>query len=509
MNGLRNIFKVLVLSTANALWAEENDSTVNVLSAIEESRVGMWQLAELSHANPAVNQWRMNVGLTEISAGYFSRMDKGKHDIRDGTGAHNFKIGAETYTKYRSSTLWGSASYAKGKIRSVKWNETAHRELIYPYVLADSVGGDFYEEIYSFSGGYADCRDRLAWGACLSYEATLQYRNVDPRPRNIAGNLEVSGGVMYRIFGAYYTGLGIDLMKYKQTNDILFKSEMGVDKVYHLTGLGNHYKRFAGTGLSTYYNGYRCGIGLNLYPENGRGFFASGRLCRFTFDNIISDLNRLPMASAWHNQLEVQGGWMTGGASMYGGVSGKLTLYRRHGTENIFGDAASSVYPLICSNEMFADNAVKTSLTGRCGWRSGSLNRVQLSVTPEWGHRTMVYIEPYTCKVLNHTQIDAEVYWSAGCGKWLVELSANVGIRAPYNCSMTPVAVADELKGLADAENGAYLLESSRLGRISVLISSTRRIGRYAAGLCAEWKHESYKGSIKRNLLKINITFSF
>ncbi|MDE6397331.1 MAG: hypothetical protein K2K84_08670 [Muribaculaceae bacterium] len=509
MNGQRYILKGLLLFSAITMRAGESDSTSNVLNAIQDTHAGTWQIAEQSYRNPAVNQWRLDKGLTNVGAGYFSRKDSRDPDPRDGTGAHNFEGGAVTYTKYRTSTLWGHAKYSNGKINEVKWNETASPELVYPYLLADSTGGDMNEEIYSFGGGYADARGKLAWGVSLSYDATLQYRNVDPRPKNVTGVLEASAGVMYRFIPGYYAGIGLNGMKYKQTNDIDFKSEMGVDKIFHLTGMANHYNRFAGTGLSTYYNGRRWGVDVNVYPENSKGFFGSGRLSRFTFDNIISDLNKLPMASVWHNMLEAQCGWMARGNIMYGGVSGSLTLYRRHGTENIFGDAASSIYPQIGSNEMFADNAVEVSVTGRWGIRRGPLDRFQITVTPEWGHRTMAYIEPYSYKDLNYAKVTAGVYGSKSFSDWLVEISVKGIVKTPYHCTMSQLETDNELKGLAEAEAGAYTLESSRMAGFYGSIGATRKISRYAAGISGSWDYESYADSMKRNKIKINITFTF
>lgn len=37
-------------------------------------------------------------------------------------------------------------------MKNLKWNETTDWELLYPYLLADLVGGDLSKEIYSFTG---------------------------------------------------------------------------------------------------------------------------------------------------------------------------------------------------------------------------------------------------------------------------------------------------------------------------------------------------------------------
>ena len=131
--------------------------------------------------NVAIDQWRLPLGYTAVNGSYNRRE-------RD----YSWQGSASTYTHYRSSTLCGGAAYSNGKRRNMPWCETTDPELLYPYLLADTVGGDLNSEIYTFSGSYADHSDRWAWGASLAYKATLEYRSVDPRPRNVAGCLDAS-----------------------------------------------------------------------------------------------------------------------------------------------------------------------------------------------------------------------------------------------------------------------------------------------------------------------------
>jgi len=53
------------------------------------------------------------------------------------------------------SAVTGNVSYHRGVRRNVLWNETSDFEILYPYVAADSVGGDMQKEQYSFMGAYA------------------------------------------------------------------------------------------------------------------------------------------------------------------------------------------------------------------------------------------------------------------------------------------------------------------------------------------------------------------
>lgn len=482
-----------------------------LMAAFSDQYSGLWEIAAQAYLNPAVNQWRMDKGITSVGASYSSARRKDNPDPRTGDADRYWEAGASTYTKYRSSTLWGHASYLNGVCRNVAWNETADAPLLYPYLLADSIGGDLKREQYSFSGGYADRRGRLAWGAAISYVALLQYRDVDPRPRNVVGRLSISIGGLYRCAGRYYAGVGFGFMKYKQTNEVEFKSEMGVDKVYHLTGLGSHYNRFAGDGLSTYYDGFRVHLDLNLYPSDSRGAFAACRLSRFSFENILSDLNRLPLARAWHNQLDAEAGWLSPSSAGEWGVAGNLSVWRRHGSENIFGDPAVSIYPVIGANEMYADNGVSLSASARWGLRFGPVSRFHILLSPEWSRRTSAYIEPYSYRVVNAAGLSARAAGDVKVGRsWLIDASASLKAQFPYSCMLSLDRSDAEMAGLQRAEQGAFLLDSSRSIATGVRVGALRTFaGKFAVALGAEWNATYWNSVASLSHYAINLNFIF
>lgn len=488
-----------------------SDNVPSVLEAAVDRSHGLWQTAELAYANPAVNQWRLASAYTEGHTVWEHRKDSRNPDPRQGSGGYLWTVGAVTYTRYKSSTLWGDASYSNGKTRSMVWRETADADLLYPYLMADSIGGDLSQEQYRFHGGYADHRGRWAWGVDMAYTATLQYRSVDPRPRNVVGLLEITAGGMVRLWGEYYGGVMVGWQKYKQDNEVTFKSEMGVDKIFHLTGLGTDYTRFAGTGLSSYYNGTRFLAGLNLYPADGRGLFASVQAGRFSFTNILSDLNKLPLATARHHELRAQAGWLLPSPRHFGALAADLTLYRRHGSETQFGDAASSVYPVIGSNEMYADNAVTVSLTGRWGIRFGPVSRFHVELRPGWSHRTEAYVEPYSYKETSRLTLRAALSGMLLMARsWMLDADLALSSDHPYGCRLSLPEGSAELRALAAIERAAYSLESHRSSLLDARLGVARAIGtRYAAGLSAAWSHMAAYGHMSRNQYDIKIYFLF
>lgn len=412
--------------------------------------------------NPDVRQWQSDVSMSDVSmsdvtGGYGHQKNTRDGNPQYGSGESVFSVGADTYMKYKTSTLWGAASYENGKQYDVKYNETADINIIYPYVAADTIGGDIKLERYSFSGGYADHSGNLSWGGELAYTAGLYYRNVDPRPRNITGLLDVKAAIGYRLFADYDLSAAFTLRRYTQSNDIDFKSEMGVDKIYHLTGLGNHYNRFAGLGLNAHYGGYRYGGVLSLFPRGRRGFFLSADVSRFSFDKVLRDLNELPMASVSHAQLKGQVGWLHPSRNSDWAVVADIVTYRRHGTENIFGDPSSNIYPQIASLQMYADNAYTYSVSALyCRKWDGT----RLWIEPKAGycHRRQIYRYPASQALKEYKSVSALLGFSSLYGKWWMRFAARYAytehISSGIDASVSVVRTITE--SVALRLNGAY-----------------------------------------------------
>lgn len=473
----------------------------------------MWQISELSFGNPAVNQWRLPDSYSEITAGFRSeRLDR-PVDPAAGSGEEYLLFEAATYIKYKTSTLWGSAAYHNGKQRDLRWNETSDLDLVYPYVLADSVGGDINLERYRFSGGYADRKGRWGWGATLGYEAGLYYRNVDPRPRNVTGKLDIAAGVTYSAGRGYVAGLSLDFRKYKQTCDIDFKNQTGVEKVYHATGLGTHYNRFAGTGLSTYYNGVAFGLGITLYPSYGSGIFAAARMNRFTFDNILSDLNKLPMASVSHSSLSAEAGYKHPGATHGWGVSGRFDISRRVGTENIFGDPASSIYPQTGQLDMYYHNFYSMTLRGLWQWQPKPGMLVWVMPEAAYIHDNATYLQPGRQMRINTTRAGATAICSAPLGQkalWRATVRVTAEFDIPSESMHRVDGTPTSPEGLCDREVTRFMYLTHRSHRIGGRVEVDRALrGTMVLRLSGGYRHSSYCAGNNGGTYGVSLSLSF
>lgn len=470
------------------------------------------QSGSMAFTNPSLKPFERNYSISRLSAGYTGRHESTRLHAENGNNENIGFFDATAYIRSGKNTLWGNARYDNGRIHDISWNESADTDIIYPYLSADETGGYMNLEHYCFSGGFASCNGRIAWGGTIGYKAGLYYRDIDPRPRNVTGCLDAALGMSINIMSSHFAGLSVNFRKYKQSNSIIFQSEMGQSKIYHLTGLGTYYHRFSGASSSTYYTGYRYGASLNIYPASGKGMTASLGLSRFSFDHILRDLNKLPMSSVWHDRLDAQIAWCgSTGDSRYG-AEATWSASRRHGKENIFGDPVSSTYPQIGSIEMYADNRYGGLFSVVY---ERSIKRLTLAVRPsiDYHHRCSVYAIPTRQWLINRAGYGSEAKVS-----WLISPKVLLSIDARYRHS-APTSASLSLDGIGESEVERILVDTVRnnfaaasatVNSIGITLNADYALtGNYALGLSADWIHDRYNALASQDLLNLSIVLSF
>lgn len=496
------------MMVASSSMAQEVVDTAGVMQRVARSNSETERLLQLAWDNPAIMQFKRNYSLSEVKVGYNSRSENHAVDVQQGDNDHTLAFDANTYMKHRNSTLWGGAYYNNGRIKGINWNETSEPMVVQPYLLADSVGGKMNVERYSFMGGWARYNGKLALGASIGYTAGLYYRNVDPRPRNVTANLDIQAGIGYNVWRGYVLAASFNYKKYKQTNNVAFYSELGSDKIFHLLGFANDYSRFAGTGIQTYYNGNRLGATLNFHPTNGSGFSASVEASRFTFNNIITQLNKLPMAHVTHNELQAEAGWI----DINWGVKAHVKASRRVGTENIFGDPAGSVYTKIGALDMSFQNTFVASVDGVC---QHSFGNIMIAAHPTVGyhHYNEIYVDPATSKQINTMNYALTLRGAAQLGlRTHLALMLGIDHIAPTSCSLELNSddVKPELVGLERVVRSNFDYSSGNRTSLLAGLDVTVAINtKYALRGKATWQRTAYVMSTHRNELDFSLGFLF
>lgn len=416
--------------------------------------------------NPALRGFAHPYGLTILGIDYGTMRRDSIIAPQQGRGFDRYGIGASTYTRVGADmVLEGHASYHRGTARKVVWNETADLYMIYPYMAADSVGGDIQNEIYDFGGSYSDRRGRLLWGASLDYTAGLHWRSRDPRPRNVTANLRARAGIAWAMSPKTVAGFAARYTRYKQTSSIKFESEMGQDKIYHLTGLGTQYQRFAGSGLSTHYNADLWGVSIDLRPDSIGG---TGPSASFSYDGmsmkvLLIDLNKLPMAQITSYAFDARAGygWRCGSSSW--SVIAFASTSLRKGSENIFGDPASGIYPQIGSLSMYRHRLYNAGAEMLWVMQRGPLSVFSARLSSRYQRSMQLYISP-------RQKMEAE--------RWLT--SADLGATVPLKGRILGhlnigASIAPVLSSHLDytAANAPHSLQMLTMSQYDVLAAGT------------------------------------
>lgn len=327
--------------------------------------------ANAGEANPALLPFLPDSSRT-VATVFADHLDAGDtNPVQEGTGHTLGRISAETFRRIgRNAAVHGDASFTFGKIRDIRWNNCADFDLVAPYVLGDSVGGDLSRKAYAFSGAYAASIGRWSWGAEAAYRAQIDYRGRDPRLRIIVSDLDITAGGSYS-FPVVRIGLSAGLRVYNQTSDLTFYNPLNDIRTYALTGLGSYYPRFSGNSSeNTAYQGIGWTAGVQLrqafgqsgdnapaevpaQSDNGLSYSADLSASGITISQILRDFNNLTLAKTANFVFGGNARISKGFGSWRGGAELEGFLRSKNGTENLFGSSSGNRYEVIGSRKNY------------------------------------------------------------------------------------------------------------------------------------------------------------
>lgn len=198
---------------------------------------------------------------TTVQAGYLYRKQD-QYDWQRGNGAGTLSLSSETYRKTNTGwTIWGDAGYQGGKAKGLKYNETLDYDRIFPYFMADSIGGDQSQQAYRFGGGIAKTLGNWSYGAVAHFRANQASRQVDPRPYNRSAILDLNISSTYNYRDQYLASAQMGYSMYKQSAALTFHNELHVPPIYQINGPSAYNKLLLNAGSSAFYsiNTFRAG----------------------------------------------------------------------------------------------------------------------------------------------------------------------------------------------------------------------------------------------------------
>lgn len=348
-------------------------------------------LLEDTWHNPALHGQAFSTSLTQVMLTADYRHQTDAFVVQKGTGHVFYDLSADAFLRLSDNTaVWGRAQYLTGKCWNICWNSVSDYDLLEPYILADTLGGDTERERYVFEGGYATSLGKWNLGGELLFRADHEYRTTDPRMRSIVTDLTIRAGAAYDAYG-YHWALDGEANVYKQTNNVSFYRETGVIPEYQMTGLGAVNIRFSGEVNNMYFNGGGTAVSLSATPDDRQGLFANAVWSQHRYERIAASLNSLPLTTLYANRLIGQIGWRHSRRNDWM-LLAAVDYQRRLGDENIVGSGASSIYPVLTTLTMYKHHLLDASLQAVYG-RRGSTDW-HLSLRGGYLSNAEKYMEP-------------------------------------------------------------------------------------------------------------------
>lgn len=374
-------------------------------------------------ASPAAMLYRCDQPLSQLAV----RLDLRREDeallqpLGDGVLEGSFRADSHLPLDPRT-VLWADVRYVRGRSSRVRWNSTADYLLLYPHVVADSLGGDLSTEEYAFGGGWAHRFGRLDLGIRADYRARQEFRQVDPRPHNVVSDFSLSLGAGMEL-PQYVLAVDLAGRLYKQNQDIDFYDPRGANTAEKfMTGLGSYYARYSGKSqqLRVAYEGKGYDAGVQLVPRKGQGFYARAGYGNFRSDRLYLPNNSIPVSRLLVRLADAAAAYRSAGWSLRaeGGCEwrrGIEMIADRNGQGRIVDEQAT-----------YRNRLLRAEAEATVEWRYGA-TKYTLQPRVGWWRSEAEYIYPSRRMILSQcgAALRAGAQWRGP--KWRVTAAAGAG----------------------------------------------------------------------------------
>lgn len=494
----KSIAIILCIIRMTDICHGQNDSTTCV-----ERRLSAQTFRQKSidmNAMPTAMYDKMSYSLSDVSLGVHKR-DKGV-ETQKGDGARNISFGTNAYVRRTGSVMWGDARYENKTTYDINWNESADIEKVGPFVTADSVGGDIKSEEYAISGGLAARRGAWTWGGELSYDAKIETRDVDPRPKNIASDLTIKIGASWG--KETLADISAYAERYKQTGDIDTYNSKSAAKIYHLTGMAQHYQRFAGQADETFYDGHGIGAAIGVHQRNHNGVNAKAEISKYGYDKILtgSQYNDAPICALEERAIVADIRYIaeTWGAS----AEGRET--KREGTLNIFGESTNNTYNKISEYKAYEKETKEITARGHYEWATSGV-RAHVRLTSE----DEKYRSPSQTKKTKSITEGIEIYKHIRLGQSRIKMEAKAVGKTATSSDLDMQQGDKQSMALMRLVQERYEIEASDMIEYGGDIEAAYSVkGTYTLSAEIKWESKNYKQADKRvNDITLTLHFCF
>lgn len=327
--------------------------------------------------------------------------------------------------------IWGKAFYRNGKKENVQWNESADFFKIYPYVTLDTIGGDLKYEQYYFRGGYSKNNDNFSWGISADFKEGMEYRDKDPRPKNLTSDLNADLGSVWKFTINYLLAANVHIGKYKQENNVSFYGNLGSAPIYNAIGLGLLNNRFRSNQAQTYFSGSDYGISLTFLPYKFSGWSGNLGYNRSNLNKRITNPEKIDLNRTNTHTIQADIAHTSKSNTSYSGFIASIQYQKRLGYESIVGDVIKGTYEILGENQPYKSEYKKLSIKGLYEKNE----ELSWSVQPEFstGEIKAGYVSPHRLMKIIFWQPQLQTTLQTTCGKSLISLNLTGTYQGFFN----------------------------------------------------------------------------
>lgn len=190
--------------------------------------------------------------------------------------SHYFGFSSSRFQELKGWKLYGKFDLQTGREKSVAHTTQLDPLRLNPYLLMDSLQGDWNKQRYGIVVNVASpfCKDRIAVGLGLKYNVQTGARQRDPRSENTQNELQLRPSIAYKLNAQHTVGAFGNYHHFVEDLIIQNVDKLTSHNIYKLIGLGEYVGSspiFMTVEMGRRYAGQQFGAGLN-YSFQQQGF---------------------------------------------------------------------------------------------------------------------------------------------------------------------------------------------------------------------------------------------
>jgi hypothetical protein len=179
---------------------------------------------------------------------------------------------SEGYRPVKKGMIYGSFSYNNQQDRNIRMSDVMDPYRGTPYLLADSIGGDWKKQSYALRVKAATgplWQGRLRLGTGIDYKVATGARQNDPRPLNTVNDITITPGITWNIHRNSTIGINGLYGAFQESISIQNKNTDRGQLLYKLLGLGQYeLPTTILAGATRYYKGKKYGGDAQYHWQN-------------------------------------------------------------------------------------------------------------------------------------------------------------------------------------------------------------------------------------------------